>query len=234
MTGSSRGDRLQLEPAPPDIEVRVNPRAGRILLRADSARCRVILVLPSEADRAKGLSFAAQKAAWIRARLSEMRDRVPFEDGMKLPLMGSTYTVRHAPAGRNLVAVSGDEILVAGPAARLAGQLAAWLRAEAYRHTSSRSRALAAKLDARIARVAVRDTRSRWGSCSTAGGLSFSWRLVLAPERVLDYVVAHEVAHLKVPDHSQRFWRLVAELHPGYPAERRWLKQNGAALHRYG
>lgn len=212
----------------------MNRRARQILLRADAARGRLVLVLPSERHRADGIRFAARKADWIRARLAEMQQRQPFANGMTLPLLGHPHRVRHSPGGGTIVAVAGGEIRVGGSAEGLPLRLAAWLRVEARRLLAARATALAASLGERVARVSVRDTRSRWGSCSRAGALSFSWRLILAPEPVLGYVVAHEVAHLRVPDHSPRFWALVGELCPGYPEARRWLKENGPALHRYG
>lgn len=225
---------MPLDPAGPEIEVRVNRRAKRILLRADAARAVVVLVLPSPRHRSAGLGFAARRADWIHARLAEMAARIPFEDGMTLPLLGRPHRVRHRPGGAPGVSVADGEIRIGGPAARLPRLLAAWLRMEASRILAERSRALAAGLGAQVSRVTVRDTRSRWGSCSPSGALSYSWRLVLAPETVLDYVVAHEVAHLRVPNHGPRFWATVGALCPDHMHARRWLKANGAALHRYG
>ena len=216
------------------VEVRINPRARRIRLRIDPHGARAVLVLPSERDRPEGLRFAAHHAGWIRTRLEPVQTRIPFENGVVLPILGRPYRVRHEPTIRGVVHVVDDEILVGGDASRLPLQVVAWLRTEALRQTARRSRALAAELGLRVAKVSVRDTRSRWGSCSAAGALSFSWRLVLAPEGVLDYVVAHEVAHLCIRDHGPGFWRLVGELRPGYAEERRWLRQHGGTLHLYG
>ena len=108
----------------------------------------------------------------------------------------------------------------------------AWYRREARALIAPRAHARAESLGASVARVAIRDPRSRWGSCSGTGTLSFSWRLVLAPERVLDYVVAHEVCHLLRADHSPAFWALVAGAFPGHEAARAWLRTDGALLHR--
>ncbi|MEQ1571314.1 MAG: M48 family metallopeptidase [Myxococcota bacterium] len=108
----------------------------------------------------------------------------------------------------------------------------AWYRREARRVIAPRVHALAAARGVGAARVAIGDPRSRWGSCSGTGTLSFSWRLMLAPEHVLDYVIAHEVCHLSRPDHSPAFWALVAETFPGHEASRAWLRSEGALLHR--
>jgi predicted metal-dependent hydrolase len=216
------------------MEVRINPRARRIRLRIDAQSGRAILVLPSERHRPEGLRFAARHAGWIRSRLEPVQARIPLQDGVVLPIMGRAYRVRHEPTVRSIVHAAGDEILVGGEASHLPVRLISWLRAEALRQTTRRSQALAADIGLRVAKVSVRDTRSRWGSCSAAGALSFSWRLVLAPEGVLDYVVAHEVAHLRVRDHGASFWRLVGELRPSYADERRWLRLHGRTLHLYG
>ena len=109
-----------------------------------------------------------------------------------------------------------------------------FLMAEARRELGERARAKAERIGARVAAVTIRDTRSRWGSCSATGRLSFSWRLILTPEPVLDYVVGHEVAHLREMNHSPRFWALCAELTAEVAGPRVWLKANGARLLRYG
>ena len=106
----------------------------------------------------------------------------------------------------------------------------AWYRAEARRVLTERAAVHAATLGVRFGRIAIKDTRSRWGSCSSHGNLNFSWRLIMAPEAVLDYVVAHEVAHLREPNHSPRFWALVEQLCPAYRARRAWLREHGREL----
>jgi len=132
------------------------------------------------------------------------------------------------------VRIINGEIRVRGDPAHLARRVRDHLVSTARAELAPRARRLAAQIGREIRRVSVRDTKSRWGSCSGRGNLSFSWRLILAPEAVLDYVVAHEVAHLAEMNHGPRFWRLVESLVPGSAGPRSWLKQHRDRLLAYG
>ena len=202
----------------------------------------VELVVPARASRAHALAFARSQAGWILARLAATPARVPFADGARVPLLGVPHTVRLCRQGDLFagvdagagVAVRGRRLVVGATSDDAAARLAGWLRARAAHELDARAARFAARIGLRARRVTVRDPRSRWGSCSARGALSFSWRLVMAPEPVLDYVIAHEVAHLAEMNHGPRFWTLVRRLigEPG-PA-RAWLRKNGATLHAYG
>ncbi|MCG8589173.1 MAG: M48 family metallopeptidase [Proteobacteria bacterium] len=217
-----------------ELSVRINARARRISLKVDPAYDRAVLVLPSARALSEGLSFAESRRAWLRTELAKLAPRVAFADGAVVPYRGEPHAVRHRPEARAGVWRRAGEIHVSGRAEHLPRRLVDWLRAEARRAFSTQATVMAAEIGREVARIGVRDPKSRWGSCAPDGGLSFSWRLVLAPASVLDYVVAHEVAHLVEANHGPDFWALVARLHPGHLADRRWLKQHGAALHRYG
>ena len=232
----AQGERIRLSPPNDDLELmlRVNSRARRVLLKIDAMAGEAVLVCPNRGSRNRAIAFAGDNATWVRRRLAAAPEAVPFADGVTLPLLGRPTTIRHDPAGRRGVIRDGDEIRVSGEAAHLPRRLADWLRGEARRELADRAGAMAARLGVAHSRITVRDPRSRWGSCAPSGALSFSWRLVLAPDFVLDYVVAHEVAHLVEANHGPDFWALVAELHSDVPGARAWLKANGAALHRYG
>ena len=128
----------------------------------------------------------------------------------------------------------GEEIIVTGQAEHLGRRVEDWLKREARREVEKRAYAKAELLGKRISHITIRDARSRWGSCSPKGRLSFSWRLIMAPRSVIDYVVAHEIAHLVEKNHGFRFWRLVATLTDEMTAARTWLKRHGEALHRFG
>lgn len=214
--------------------MRVDRRARRIGLRVDARDGRCVLVLPDPSLRTAGLAFARSKADWIARRLGAVAPRVPFAPGVVVPFKGVDHRVVHDPAARDPVAVGDGIVRVGGAAGLIARQMARWLRAEALAEVTARAPAKAAAIGARPGRIAVRDTRSRWGSCAASGNLSFSWRLILAPEPVLDYVVAHEVAHLVEHNHGPRFWRIVDRLCPERRAHETWLRRHGAALHRYG
>jgi predicted metal-dependent hydrolase len=204
-------------------------------LRIDSAERRVELILPRGVSQRTGLRFLAAKRAWVTTRLEALPQRVPFVEGAIVPLLGVPHRIRREldPAAPSVRIVDG-EIRVRGDIAHLARRVRDHLAAAARADLAPRARRLAAQIGRNVARVNVRDTRSRWGSCSGQGNLSFSWRLIFAPEPVLEYVVAHEVAHLAEMNHGPRFWALVESLAPGSAGPRAWLKQNRNRLLAYG
>ena len=171
-----------------------------------------------------------------------MPPRVPFAEGARVPLLGVPYTVRlcgqgdlfEGLDGRAGVEVRGRRLLVSATPDDASSRLGGWLRAHAAHEIGVRARRGAERIGCRISRLTLRDQRTRWGSCSAQGALSFSWRLVLAPEPVLGYVVAHEVGHLAEMNHGPRFWALVHTL-TGEPEQARaWLHRNGERLYAYG
>ena len=214
-----------------------NTRARRIILRINDRNGNgdgVSVTLPRRTPLRECLDLIHEKAAWVLERLGGLPPRVAFADGARVPLGGVDHTIRHVLDGRGVVRHQGTEILVAGGPEHLARRLRDWLRKEARSQIGRLVGDKAAALGRTAGRITIRDTRSRWGSCSADGNLSFCWRLVMAPETVLDYVVAHEVAHLAEPHHGPKFWRLVKTLTPDMEASREWLRRNGEALHRYG
>ena len=160
--------------------------------------------------------------------------RIPFEDGQTIPVLGRDHVIRHLPGARRGVWRAEGAIWVSGQAPHVGRRVQDYLKREARREISTRAHDKARAIERSIRRIVLRDTRTRWGSCSADGALNFCWRLVLAPEGVLDYVVAHEVAHLVHMNHSQRFWTLVGRLTGETAGPRRWLRDRGHQLHRYG
>lgn len=220
---------------PPGVlELRESPRAVRMTLRVDALRDLIQVVVPAGVGEAEAVRFVERHADWVRSRLEAMPPRRPFADGVVLPYLGIDHVVRHDPAWRGGTHRGDGEIRVGGQPEFVARRVRDFLAAQARREFSIRSHAMAGRIQARVVAVTVRDTRSRWGSCASSGRLSFSWRLILAPEPVFDYVAAHEVAHLREMNHSHRFWKLVATLTDQVDASRAWLKANGARLLRYG
>jgi hypothetical protein len=217
-----------------EILVRRSARARRILLHVDVYTGAVELVLPRRTSLDEGLGFARSKGAWLQSRLKEIAPAVPFADGARFPLLGKEIRIRHVPRLFEEVWRENGSLVVAGTATRLQDSVESWLRAEAARAFAPIADEKADRLGTKYRRIIVRDPRTRWGSCSLNGDLAFSWRLVMAPKDVLEYVVAHEVAHLKVMNHSRRFWALVDKICDGVEDSRDWLRVNGAALHRYG
>lgn len=216
------------------VQLRRSDRAQRMSLRVHLSGEGVILVLPKGVPLADGLRFARSKSDWIEGRLALLPVRVTFEDGAIVPLFGVPHVIRHRPDARRGVWVEDGIIHVSGGAEHLSRRLLDWLKREARDAIAPRARLHAATLGKQVNRITLRDPRSRWGSCASGGNLSFSWRLVLAPLSVLDYVVAHEVAHLVEMNHSDNFWRVVARLMEGAGAARSWLRRKGNELHRFG
>ncbi len=216
---------------PVEITLRRSARARRISLRVSALDGRVTLSLPSRMDAAEALAFAEEKSDWIRRHLARREDPQDVSIGGMLMFRGAELPV---VAGRGHRAVQRDgAIVVPGAPGMAAARLKAFLVAEARAALTAASRRHAAELGRDFGRITLRDTRSRWGSCSSRGDLMFSWRLVMAPPEVLDYVAAHEVAHLCEMNHSPAFWALVDGLCPDYALPRRWLRDNGQLLHRY-
>jgi len=217
------------------LTIRISLRARRIGLRIDAAQRQVELVLPPGVPTEFGLRFLDQKRRWIAARLEALPCRVPFVEDAIVPVLGMPHRIRRSldPASPP-VAIGDGEIRVRGDPAHLPRRVRDALVALARSELARRARLLAARIGHKIARIGVRDTRSRWGSCSSCGNLSFSWRLIMAPEPVIDYVVAHEVAHLAEMNHGRRFWRLVERLMPDHAAPRAWLDGHRAQLLAYG
>jgi predicted metal-dependent hydrolase len=217
------------------LSIRVNPRARRLLLRIDAAARMIELVLPHGVPAESGLKFLDAQRGWIAARLDALPQTVPFAEGAVVPVFGVPHRIRHlddpkAPP----VAIIDGEIRVKGDPTHLPRRVRDHLAHLAARELARRARACAARIDRQVMRVTVRDTKSRWGSCSSTGNLSFSWRLVFAPEDVVDYVVAHEVAHLAEMNHGPRFWKLVRSLAPDTATPRAWLKRHRIELLSYG
>ncbi len=210
-------------------------RARRVSLRVDSARRRIVLTAPLRLSRAMAVGFAEAQAGWIAARLKRLPARRPFLDGAEVPLFGESHRVRHRPDVRGTVWIEGAEIHVAGRAEHLTRRLRDWLTAELRRRLGPLVHAKAERVQRPVKKIGLRDSRSRWGSCGPDGSLSFSWRLVFAPPEVLDYLVAHEVAHLVHMNHGPRFWALAELLCDGPMAPpQAWLKANGETLMQYG
>lgn len=211
-----------------------NNQAHRIILRLDMSAGNVVVVLPRRASREQGRHFALTNKAWIRERLSLLPEGIPFAPGKQLPFLGQPHRIRHRPKARGVVWCEDGEIHVAGRLEHLARRVEDWLKLEARREISELAHDKAALIGKKVRRVRIRDPKTRWASCADSGELAFSWRLMLAPKFVIDYVVAHEVAHLCEMNHGARFWRIVAELTRDVKKARNWLAENGLDLHRYG
>ena len=230
----------RLEDFGAQLQVRRHPGARRLTLRVSRTSRAVIVTLPVQCDLDEAGSFLSRHIEWVRERLDSLPDPVPFRCGAAMPLRGEphriVFTGDQSTRFVLVVRIEGHrpEIRVPGPKASAPRCLRAWLFDEAKRDLDTRVGHHAGFLKLKAARIAVRDQTSRWGSCSTTRVLAFSWRLVLAPPHILDYVVAHEVAHLAEMNHGPKFWALVRRTLPEFEAAKRWLQIYGLDLHRYG
>lgn len=217
------------------LVVRRHPRARRLSLRLPLGEGSVLVTIPERAAFADGVALARKNSAWIEAKVAARPERVAFVHGAVVPLRGIDHEIRHVAGAATAPRAEGGRILIGGSEATLPARVEAWLRREARADLAGQVARLAPGLNRPPGRISVRDTRSRWGSCSADGNLSFSWRLILAPPPVLAYVAVHELAHLTERNHGPRFWALVARLGGDGVAEgRTWLRRNGPGLHRYG
>jgi len=221
------------------VRLRRHRQARRYTLRIQAATREVILTIPPRGTLKEARDFAHKHGGWIAARLGRLPEAAPFAPGVVVPLRGVPHRIAHRRGARGTVwtetDISGEQLLcVAGHSPHIDRRIGDFLRREARRELDAASRRFARDLGLAVRRVSVRDQSSRWGSCSTAGMLSFSWRLILAPSHVLEYLAAHEVAHLVEMNHSAKFWRLVQRICPDHERAKAWLDGHGADLHRYG
>jgi len=216
---------------PVAITLRKTAQARRISLRISRLDGRVTLTCPLRTSDREALAFAQEKADWLRRHLHDQPAPAGIGISGDIPFEGRLLRIAQG-AGR-LVRPDGDLLLVPGAPDRAAARIAGFLKHTARDRLAAASDHYAARLGLPYARLTLRDTRSRWGSCTADGGLMYSWRLIMAPPEVLTYVAAHEVAHLAEMNHSDAFWQVVRDLYGDYRTPRRWLRDKGGDLHRF-
>ena len=217
------------------LKLAISPRARVMRLRVDPRTAEVLLTVPRRVSRRKALEWAAEHRAWIEGQLARILPAARFAPGGAVPL----YDLPHAidwEAGRSrVVRLEDGRIVAGGPLEGLEARILRWLRRHALAVLGAETATFARKAGVSVARVAVGDPRSRWGSCSSSGAIRYSWRLILAPDWVRRATVAHEVAHRVHMNHGPDFHALVAHVLEADPAPARlWLRNRGAALHRIG
>jgi predicted metal-dependent hydrolase len=246
-TGRGRGksfrSELELEALGAPIEVRRHPAARRLTLRVSKTKRAVIVTVPADCQMEEAGRFVKSNLDWVRDRLGRVPAPVPFDDGARIPLRGRVHCLCFLGAGRARQVVEVAEagaggglprLLVSGRLEHASRRLRDWLHEQARADLESCVGRHTRTLGVKARSISLRDQTSRWGSCTAGGFLSFSWRLILAPAHVLDYVAAHEVAHLVEMNHGPRFWKQVARCMPRLEEAKRWLRSHGADLHRYG
>jgi predicted metal-dependent hydrolase len=216
----------------PDLEIflRKNSNSRRITIRISALDGKITITGPSYIDCAEFKKFAESKKSWIKSKIKSFEPPVFISEGIEIPVAGTHTKILFSDV-REPKKVGG--ILLVSKEKPVSTQVKNYLKEIGSIHLAHLCNKFAKRLGLKVHKITLRDTRSRWGSCSNDAKLMFSWRLIMAPEDVLAYVAAHEVAHLKHMNHSKDFWETVEYLFGSYKQERAWLKQNGPSLHRY-
>lgn len=223
-----------LPESPCPVLWRRSARARRVSLRICPAEGAVVVTLPMKVGRRHGLALLTEHAGWVLQRVAALAPERKLVPGGMVPIGGVEHLIRHDPARRGAALLEEGVLVVSGQAEFVGRRVRDFLRAEALRRIADAARPHATALGVAPRAIRLKDTKSRWGSCAPDRTLAFSWRLVMAPAWVLDYVVAHEVAHLREMNHSARFWALVESRTPHRAAATEWLRRNGAGLLRVG
>jgi predicted metal-dependent hydrolase len=221
------------------IAVRQAARANRYSLRLPAGGGDPVLTLPLNGRFAEALEFVQRHRPWLAERLARRPETVPFADGARVPIRGIETRIVHSAqklrgTTQLVQGADGAELSVSGAPEHVARRVFDFLRKEARRDLEAAVALHAGRLGVTAGPIRLKDTRSRWGSCTAKGELAFSWRIIMAPPHVLDYLAAHEVAHIRELNHSHRFWRLVRETCPDMDRGQAWLKKHGSKLHLYG
>jgi predicted metal-dependent hydrolase len=228
-----RRELLKIDGRAVELNVRLNTRARRLIVKVHPATGEVMVIAPSRRALDRAVEFAHSEAAWIARQLAQVPSRVALMPGARIPFRGQEHLIQRRDTGPVALDPDNAVILVSGRLEHAPRRILDFLKRRAKNELEALALDYGARLGIKPRRITVRDTASRWGSCSSTRSLSFSWRLILAPPFVLDYVVAHEVAHLKEMNHGPAFWRIVRELAGDVRKPQAWLRQHGSALHRY-
>jgi predicted metal-dependent hydrolase len=224
------------------ISVRRVKGARRFTLRVRAANRDVVLTMPPRGRLEDAREFAEQHGAWIGARIHRLPRAIPFSHGSIVPFRGLDHTIVHKPEMRGGVWIETlsesektiNQICTSGEAVHIDRRIHDFLKKQAKSDIVEAVNRHSSVIGVKPRQISLRDTSSRWGSCSTTGNLNFSWRLILAPSYVLNYLAAHEVAHLRYLNHSTKFWELTRQLCPSTDSAEAWLRAHGAELYRYG
>jgi predicted metal-dependent hydrolase len=223
---------VELPVGPTRVEWRHSDRATRMSLKIDQRAGCVVVTLPQNGSPKRAMDWVRSQKNWISERIASLPEAVELSDGSTVQIHGVPHRIRHVPQARGGAWIEDGELRVAGAPEFLRRRVTDFLYQEAGRRLVALVAEKTAKIGVKAQRVTIKDTTSRWGSCASDGSLAFSWRLVMAPDYVQDYVAAHEVAHLRHMNHSPFFWALVGQLTEHTEAAMTWLEKEGSALHR--
>ena len=216
-----------------NVRFEINPKARRLILRLDERKREAVAVAPSKRKIGEAAEFARDRVEWIAEHLQALPEQVSLQDGAQFMLRGEPCEISLEGSGRVAKLEIGPPLMlrVPGDSSTTGQRVERYLRKSAKSDLSDAVIRYCEQLGVEARRVTVKDTRSRWGSCTSDGRLAFSWRLIMAPNEVLEYVAAHECAHLLEMNHSPAFWAHVETCRPSWKAERAWLRKHGRDLH---
>ena len=216
-----------------DIKVVQSPNSRKLILHIDNKERIPVLSIPRFCSRKRAINFVNENIDWILETLQKLPKRKYFSSGETISLFGQNITISHQPNARCGARLEENKLIVSGGAEFLHRRVKDYIRKAAADEFYKLSAPLAAQIGCKINGICIKDTKSRWGSCSTLNNINYNWRVALAPHYVIDYLMAHEVSHLKHPDHSPAFWQCVADLYPDWQKGRDWLQKNGRLLYTY-
>ncbi|KKJ76060.1 hypothetical protein WH95_14970 [Kiloniella litopenaei] len=222
-----------------EVIVQPHPTSKKLSLRLVAGKAAIKVVSPPNYPIADILDFVERQRNWITDRLDKQSPSVSYEDGSNIPILGREHKIVRIEPGtktysqKGAVWLEANQLYIKSHAEHLPRRVRDFLKKQVRFEINLRAQEKAARINKKITAIRIKDTTSRWGSCSTKGNLNFSWRLIFSPEEVLDYVVAHEVAHLEHMNHSAEFWALVDQLTSTRKASQQWLKRNGNQLLSY-
>ena len=216
-----------------DLQVVSGLKYKRLTLRIDTKKRKAVLTMPYICSKKKAYEFVASKQEWIEEHLAQIPKTKDFEDKENILLFGQPIQICHLQNSLKSAYTENNTLYVGGNIAFLHRRVKDYIKKEAQKRFLKLSRELADKINCKVENVQIKDTKSRWGSCSSLNNINYSWRIALAPDYVINYLIAHEVSHLKHQNHSYTFWRCVKELYPDAIKGKNWLKENGNKLFLY-
>lgn len=211
-------------------EIKIHKRAKRIKLRYDAITDRAVLTVPRFTSKHAALKFATSQIKWLEEQRAKTPKPILLINGSHIPILGKLREIIHNPELPARVVIENERIIVGGTQEGLSVRIENHLKRELRKTIEPMAKEMSIAINKKFKRIQIRDTKSRWGSCSSSGNLSFSWRLIMTPPHILEYVVAHEVSHLVEMNHSKNFWDIVDTLVSHAKTSRKWLRSEGQSL----
>ena len=216
------------------INIKKDKRAKRIILKVSNIDGNISITLPKYESEKKGLKFLLKNQEWVLKQLNSFPKKVPFKNLSEIPYMGKMHKIIHLSKSGNLIYIYKNQIIFFGKKENLSKNIKSWLYGKAKNEIIKLANSNVSYLGKKYNKIYIKDLKSSWGICGPSGNISFSWRLILAPKHVMEYIVVHELCHLVEFNHGKEFWQLVTAIFPQRDLSQNWLKINGVKLHMIG